>query len=455
MATTSNTYTGNGSNKLFSITFPYLDESDIDVYLNGTLQTITTQYIFANATTIEFVTAPSNGAVVLLDRSTDDVALQATFFTGSTIRSSDLNSNFDQVLFIAQESTNDATAALAASTAATVTANSAASVAGTASTNASNALSTANSAITTANNALSTANTASTNASNALSTANNAITAANNAVTTANQALPLSGGTITGVLEIGNTGSLVFEGSINDGFETTLAVTEPTADNIVTLPNVTGTVITTGDTGSVTSAMILDGTILNADINASAAIAGSKIVAATTSVVGAVQLEDSTSSTSTTKAATPASVKLAYDLADLAGTVAAGSLPKAGGTMTGNVILDNQVDARFREATANGTNYVGFQAPAAIPADLTWTLPAADGSNGQVLSTDGAGTLSWIVAPTPAPGPSTPNVIVETQQTISQDFTITVGYNGLSVGPVAVAATYTVTVPSNATWIVV
>jgi len=455
MATTSNTYTGNGSNKLFSITFPYLDESDIDVYLNGTLQTITTQYIFANATTIEFVTAPSNGAVVLLDRSTDDVALQATFFTGSTIRSSDLNSNFDQVLFIAQESTNDATAALAASTAATVTANSAASVAGTASTNASNALSTANSAITTANNALSTANTASTNASNALSTANNAITAANNAVTTANQALPLSGGTITGVLEIGNTGSLVFEGSINDGFETTLAVTEPTADNIVTLPNVTGTVITTGDTGSVTSAMILDGTILNADINASAAIAGSKIVAATTSVVGAVQLEDSTSSTSTTKAATPASVKLAYDLADLAGTVAAAALPAAGGTMTGNVILDNQVDARFREATANGTNYVGFQAPAAIAADLTWTLPAADGTNGQVLSTDGAGTLSWIVAPTPAPGPSTPNVIVETQQTISQDFTITVGYNGLSVGPVAVAATYTVTVPSNATWIVV
>jgi hypothetical protein len=61
MATTSNTYTGNGSNKLFSITFPYLDTSDIDVYLNGTLQTITTQYTFANATTVEFVAAPANG----------------------------------------------------------------------------------------------------------------------------------------------------------------------------------------------------------------------------------------------------------------------------------------------------------------------------------------------------------------------------------------------------------
>jgi len=56
-----------------------------------------------------------------------------------------------------------------------------------------------------------------------------------------------------------------------------LAVVNPTADRTITLPNVTGTVVTTGDTGSVTSTMILDGTILNADVNASAAIAGTKI----------------------------------------------------------------------------------------------------------------------------------------------------------------------------------
>jgi len=43
------------------------------------------------------------------------------------------------------------------------------------------------------------------------------------------------------------------------------------------LPNVTGTFVTTGDTGTVTSTMLLDGTILNADVNASAAIAGTKI----------------------------------------------------------------------------------------------------------------------------------------------------------------------------------
>lgn len=40
--------------------------------------------------------------------------------------------------------------------------------------------------------------------------------------------------------------SFVFEGTAND-FETTLTITDPTADRTITLPNVTGTVITTGN----------------------------------------------------------------------------------------------------------------------------------------------------------------------------------------------------------------
>ena len=108
MATTQNNYTGNGSNKLFSITFPYLDTADIDVYLNSTLQTVTTQYSFANATTIEFVAAPANGAAVRIDRSTDDSALAATFFPGSSIKAADLNADFDQTLYVVQEINNKA-----------------------------------------------------------------------------------------------------------------------------------------------------------------------------------------------------------------------------------------------------------------------------------------------------------------------------------------------------------
>jgi hypothetical protein len=55
--------------------------------------------------------------------------------------------------------------------------------------------------------------------------------------------------------------------------------------NTITLPAVTGTVVTTGDSGSVTSAMIADGAIVNADINASAAIAITKLAASTISGV--------------------------------------------------------------------------------------------------------------------------------------------------------------------------
>ncbi len=83
--------------------------------------------------------------------------------------------------------------------------------------------------------------------------------------------------TFTGNVTIDTSGTLVFEGSTANDFETTLTVADPNADRTITLPNVTGTVVTTGDTGSVTSAMIADGAIVNADINASAEIAVSKL----------------------------------------------------------------------------------------------------------------------------------------------------------------------------------
>lgn len=60
--------------------------------------------------------------------------------------------------------------------------------------------------------------------------------------TAASTYLALAGGTVTGNLEIGTAGSLTFEGSTADGFETTLAVTDPTADRTVTFPDATGTV---------------------------------------------------------------------------------------------------------------------------------------------------------------------------------------------------------------------
>ena len=63
--------------------------------------------------------------------------------------------------------------------------------------------------------------------------------------------------------------SIVFEGATADSFETTLTVTDPTADRTITFPDVNGTVVTTGDTGSVTNTM-LAGSIANDKLTNSA-----------------------------------------------------------------------------------------------------------------------------------------------------------------------------------------
>jgi hypothetical protein len=52
----------------------------------------------------------------------------------------------------------------------------------------------------------------------------------------------------------------------------------------------------------------------------------------------------------------------------------------SGDTMTGALVMDNQQQVRFRETTANGTNYIALQAPASVASDKTITLPDQNGS---------------------------------------------------------------------------
>jgi hypothetical protein len=51
-------------------------------------------------------------------------------------------------------------------------------------------------------------------------------------------------------------------------------------------------------------------------------------------------------------------------------------------------------ELRFYEPIAGGTNYTAFKAQQQA-ANITYTLPAADGTSGQVLSTNGSGGLSF------------------------------------------------------------
>jgi hypothetical protein len=231
----------------------------------------------------------------------------------------------------------------------------------------------------------------------------------------------------------------------------TLAKATLTASTGVTITNADGsiTISATGSGGTVTGV-----TATSPLASTGGATPDISIQDGTTAQKGAVQLEDSTSSTSTTKAATPASVKAAYDLAaaaldsgDIGVTVQpydadtakyddatanfTGTLQNGGSnvvvdtdigatvqafdadtakldvaqtftaaqTFADNVTLNAQSDLRF--ADSDSSNWVAFQAPATVAANVTWTLPATDGTANQVLSTNGSGTLSFS---TPAAG---------------------------------------------------
>lgn len=58
--------------------------------------------------------------------------------------------------------------------------------------------------------------------------------------------------------------------------------------------------------------------------------------------------------------------------------------------------LFDQRALQFREDAGSGANYAAIQAPATLGGDYTLTLPDNDGDAGDVLSSNGSGTLSWV-----------------------------------------------------------
>ena len=139
-----------------------------------------------------------------------------------------------------------------------------------------------------------------------------------------------------------------------------------TADSTTTLTNKTLDADATGN--SVTN-------IEDANIKASAAIDATKIAD------GSV---------------TSAEFQYINSLSSNAQTQLNAKAPTASPTFTTAATLNAQAELRL--ADSDSSNYVGVKSPATVNSNLVWTLPAADGTNGQVLSTDGSGALSWATA---------------------------------------------------------
>ena len=144
MATTSQSHTGDGSTTNYTLQFEYVKQSDVKATLDGTA---TTAFTFANATTLSFNTAPANGVAIKITRETDLTNINATFFPGSSIKAEDLNGNFEQTLFVSQESNNLATTASSDVSTALNDSSTALSTAITASTDATNALNAVNNVV--------------------------------------------------------------------------------------------------------------------------------------------------------------------------------------------------------------------------------------------------------------------------------------------------------------------
>jgi hypothetical protein len=108
------------------------------------------------------------------------------------------------------------------------------------------------------------------------------------------------------------------------------------------------------------------------------------------------------------------------------------------GTLAAKGTSASGADLKLYEDTDNGTNYVGFIAPASIASNVQWTLPSADGSSGQALQTNGSGTLSFATLGISAGG---------TGQT-----TANAAFNALAPSQTSNAGRYLKTDGTNTSW---
>ena len=115
-----------------------------------------------------------------------------------------------------------------------------------------------------------------------------------------------------------------------------------------------------------------------------------------------------------------------------------------------NLQVGARGDVRF--ADSDSSNYVALQSPATVSSNVTFTLPGADGTSGQVMTTDGTGNLSFATVASPA---KASGALIVNTTTVGENYTLPSGSNAFSVGPITVSSGYAVTVSSGQRWVVI
>ena len=198
---------------------------------------------------------------------------------------------------------------------------------------------------------------------------------------------------ISGVADAANaitiaSGQIVFEGATANDFETTLAVTDPTADRTITFPDNGGTVALTSD-------IVYPVTLNNSVTLTNKTLAlGSNTISGTfaqfnTAVTDATLVSTTGSETLTNKSVNLANNTLTGTFAQFNTAVSDATLVSTTGTetltnksLTAPVLTGSASSAGsiiFKEDTDNGTNSATLVGPAST-ADVTITLPAETGT---------------------------------------------------------------------------
>ncbi len=98
-----NNYTGNGSQTTYSLTFPYIVQSHVEVRLNNVLKTLGVDYTFPTSSTIQFTTAPGNGVPINFKRNSSQSNRLVDYQDGSTITEAILDQDSNQMFYMSQE----------------------------------------------------------------------------------------------------------------------------------------------------------------------------------------------------------------------------------------------------------------------------------------------------------------------------------------------------------------
>ena len=147
----------------------------------------------------------------------------------------------------------------------------------------------------------------------------------------------------------------------------------------------------------------------------------------------------------------------------------ASASPSSGNLANGELAI-NIADMKLFAKNSGGTVISIMNNPAGL------LYPTADGTNGQVLTTNGSGTLSFTTlnalpsqtgnagkylytdgstASWQFTGASADGVIWENAVTVNSNYTLQTSKNGFSVGPITIASGASVTVPSGQRWVVI